>query len=79
MYDIFSLGFGGDCTPTSSVCILCCKGEALELFSVERQLISSHNGDSFPLLLKCRSLSIRYLVWFIHLLSKSFVSQGRDG
>jgi hypothetical protein len=23
----------------------CCKGEALELFSVERQLISSQNGD----------------------------------
>jgi hypothetical protein len=26
-------------------CILSCKGEALELFSVERQLISSQNGD----------------------------------
>jgi hypothetical protein len=25
-----------------------CKGEALELFSVERQLISSQNGDLFP-------------------------------
>jgi hypothetical protein len=38
-----------------------CKGEALELFSVERQLISSQNGDLFPLLLKCRSLFIRSL------------------
>jgi hypothetical protein len=33
-----------------------CKGEALELFSVEGQLISSQIGDLFPLLLKCRSL-----------------------
>jgi hypothetical protein len=39
-----------------------CKGEALELFSVERQLISSQNGDLFPLLLKCRSLFIRSLI-----------------
>jgi hypothetical protein len=28
-----------------------CKGGALELFSVERQLISSQNGDLFSLLL----------------------------
>jgi hypothetical protein len=35
-----------------------CKGEALELFSVEKQLISSQIGDLFPLLLKCRSLFI---------------------
>jgi hypothetical protein len=34
-----------------------CKGEALELFSVEKQLISSQNGDLFPLLLRCRSCS----------------------
>jgi hypothetical protein len=39
-----------------------CKGEALELFSVERQLISSQNGDLFPLLLRCRSLFIRSLI-----------------
>jgi hypothetical protein len=32
-------------THTSSLCILCCKGGALELFSVERQLLSSQNGD----------------------------------
>jgi hypothetical protein len=38
-----------------------CKGEALELFNVERQLISSQNSDLFPLLLKCRSLFIRLL------------------
>jgi hypothetical protein len=57
MYDIFSLGFGGDCTPTSSLCILCCKGETLELFSVKKQLISSQIG--FPMLLKCKSLFIR--------------------
>jgi hypothetical protein len=45
MCDLFSLDFGGDFTHTSSLCILSCKGEALELFSVERQLISSQNGD----------------------------------
>jgi hypothetical protein len=37
----------------------CCKGKALELFSVARQPISSQNGDLFPLLLKCKSLFIR--------------------
>jgi hypothetical protein len=41
----FSLDFSSDCTHTSSLCILCCKGEALKLFSVGRQLISSQNGD----------------------------------
>jgi hypothetical protein len=39
-----------------------CKGEALELSSVGKQLISSQNGDLFPLLLKCRSLFIRSLI-----------------
>jgi hypothetical protein len=39
-----------------------CKGEALELFSVRKQLISSQNRDLFPLLLKCRSLFIRSLI-----------------
>jgi hypothetical protein len=48
-------------THTCSLYVLC-KGEALELFSVERQLISSQNGDMFPLLLKCRSLFIRSLI-----------------
>jgi hypothetical protein len=32
-------------THTSSLCIFCCKGEALELFSTGKQLISSQNGD----------------------------------
>jgi hypothetical protein len=52
-----------------------CKGEALDLFSVRKQLISSQNRDMFPLLLKCRSLFIRSLIssmysltkWIIHL------------
>jgi hypothetical protein len=39
-----------------------CKGEALELFSVGKQLISSQNRDLLPLLLKCRSLYIRSLI-----------------
>jgi hypothetical protein len=52
------LDFDGDFTHTCSLCILSCKSEALELFSVGRQLISSQNGDLFPLLLKCRSLFI---------------------
>jgi DNA-directed RNA polymerase V subunit 1 len=42
----FSLDFGSDYPHTSSLYILCCKGEALELFSVERQLISSLHGES---------------------------------
>jgi hypothetical protein len=37
-----------------------CKGEALELFSVEKQLISFQIG--FPLLLRCRSLFSRSLI-----------------
>jgi hypothetical protein len=45
MCGLFSLDFGGDCTHTSSLCILYCKGEALKLFSVGRQLISSQNGE----------------------------------
>jgi hypothetical protein len=39
-----------------------CKGESLKLFSVERQLISSQNGDWLSLLLKCRSLFIRSFI-----------------
>jgi hypothetical protein len=39
-----------------------CKGEALKLFSVGRQLISSQNGDWFSLLLRCRSLFICSLI-----------------
>ena len=48
MCDLLSLDFGGDYTHTSSLCILCCKGGALELFSVERQLISPSNKNQFP-------------------------------
>jgi hypothetical protein len=62
MCGLFSLDFGGDYTYTSSLYVLCVKGEALKLFSVERQLISSQNGDLFPLLLRCRSLFIRSLI-----------------
>jgi hypothetical protein len=39
-----------------------CKREAVKLFSVERQLISSQNGDWFSLLLRCRSLFIRSFI-----------------
>jgi hypothetical protein len=59
---LFSLDFGSDCTYTSPLCILCCKGEALELLSVGRQLISSQNGDWLSLLLRCRSLFIHSLI-----------------
>jgi hypothetical protein len=45
MCGLFSLDFGSDGTHTSSLCILCCKGEALKLFSVGRQLISSQKGE----------------------------------
>jgi hypothetical protein len=37
-----------------------CKGGALELFSNERQLISAQNGNWISLLLKCKSLFIRF-------------------
>jgi hypothetical protein len=48
MCGLLSLDFGGDYTHTSSLCILCCKGGALELFSVERQLISSQMEINSP-------------------------------
>jgi hypothetical protein len=41
MCGLFSLDFGSDGTHTSSLCTLCCKGEALKLFIVGRLLISS--------------------------------------
>jgi hypothetical protein len=56
------LDFDGDFTHTRSLGILSCKGEALELISVGRQLISSHNGDWLSQLLRCRSLFIRSLI-----------------
>jgi hypothetical protein len=58
MCGLFSFDLGSDYTykfPLRSLC----KGEALKLFSVEKQLISSQNGDLFPLLLRCRNLFIR--------------------
>jgi hypothetical protein len=61
MCGLFSLDFGGDYTYKFPLRPLC-KGEALKLFSVERQLISFQNGDWFSLLLGCRSLFIRSFV-----------------
>jgi hypothetical protein len=48
-----------------------CKGEALELFSVGKQLISSQNRDLLPLPLKCRSLFIRSFIQSMYSLTKS--------
>jgi len=41
-----------------------CKGESLELFSAGKQLISSQNGDLFPLLLRLQEFvhSLSYLI-----------------
>jgi hypothetical protein len=61
MSDLFSFDLGSDYSYKFPLRPLC-KGEALELFSVGKQLISSQNGDLFPLLLKCRSLFIRSLI-----------------
>jgi hypothetical protein len=61
MCGLISFDLGSDYSYKFPLCPLC-KGEALELFSVERQLISSQNGDLFSLLLKCRSLLIRSLI-----------------
>jgi hypothetical protein len=47
MCGLFSFDLGSDYSYKFPLCPLC-KGEALELFSVERQLISSQNGDLFP-------------------------------
>jgi hypothetical protein len=44
MCGLFSLDFGGDYTYKFPLRPLC-KGEALKLFSVERQLISFQNGE----------------------------------
>jgi hypothetical protein len=44
MCHLLSLDFGGDYSYKFPLHPLC-KSEALELFSVERQLISSKNGD----------------------------------
>jgi hypothetical protein len=61
MCGLFSFDLGSDYSYKFPLHPLC-KGEAWELFSVGRQLISSQNEDCwFPLLLKCRSLFIRSL------------------
>jgi hypothetical protein len=44
MCGLISFDLGSDYSYSFPLCPLC-KGEALELFSVERQLISSQNGD----------------------------------
>jgi hypothetical protein len=54
MCGLFSFDLGSDYLCKFPLHPLC-KGEALKLFSVERQLISSQNGDWFSLLLRCRS------------------------
>ena len=54
-----------------------CKGEALELFSVGKQLISSQNRDLFPLLLRCRSLFIHSLIQSIYSQTKSVDNSSR--
>jgi hypothetical protein len=46
------------------------KGEALELFSVKRQLISSQDRDMLPLPLKCRSLFIHSFIQSMYSLTK---------
>jgi hypothetical protein len=61
MCGLISFDFGSDYLYMIPLHPLC-KGEALELFSVGKQLISSQNGDLFPLLLRCRSLFIRSLI-----------------
>jgi hypothetical protein len=61
MYGLFSFDLGSD-YPYKLPLRPLCKGEALELFSVARQLISSQNGDLFSLLLICRSLFICSLI-----------------
>jgi hypothetical protein len=48
-----------------------CKGEALELFSVGKQLVSSQNGDWLSQLLRCRSLFIRSLILSMYSRTKS--------
>jgi hypothetical protein len=44
MYGLFSLDLGSDYLYKFPLHPLC-KGEALELFNVEKQLINSQNGD----------------------------------
>jgi hypothetical protein len=61
MSGLISFDFGSDYSYKFPLHPLC-KGEALELFSVRKQLISSQNRDMFPLLLKCRSLFIRSFI-----------------
>ena len=41
---VFWLTIDGDCVPIYYLQLFTAKAEALELFSVEKQLISSHSG-----------------------------------
>jgi hypothetical protein len=61
MCGLISFDLGSDYSYRFPLHLLC-KGEALELFSVGKQLIISQNRYLFPLLLKCRSLFIRSLI-----------------
>jgi hypothetical protein len=61
MCGLFSFDLGSDYLYKFPLHHLC-KGEALKIFSVGRQLISSQNGDLFSLLRKCRSLLIRSFI-----------------
>jgi hypothetical protein len=75
---LFSFDLGSDYSYKFPLHPLC-KGEALELFSVERQLISSQNGDLLPLLPKCRSLFIRFFINPCIPEPSLFISYGRNG
>jgi hypothetical protein len=61
MCSLFPFDLGSDYSYKFPLRLLC-KGEALKLFSVERQLISSQNGDWLFQLLRCRSLFIHSLI-----------------
>jgi hypothetical protein len=61
MCGLISFDFGNDYSYKLPLHPLC-KGEALELFSVGQQLISSQNGDWLFLPLRCKSVFIRSLI-----------------
>jgi hypothetical protein len=63
MYGLISFDFGNDYSYKLPLHPLC-KGEALELFSVEKKLISSQNGDMFPLATEMQKFvhSLSYLI-----------------
>ena len=72
----FPADFDGDCVPIYYPHTLTAKTKALELFSVEKQLISSHNGTinlyhsyTIPCIWLTSSLSI-FLKILVHALSR---------